>query len=136
MDSIEQMKHARQHTNALPLGIIPKHTERVIYSSISDNVQAFIDDMVSFGMVCIYTMNNTNNRHALYIMLLSRRMVQRYVAIIDCFSKRFVMNVYRSWIYNRHHLSMSMMAVHLTRNNRIDIDNMINDIVWFRFVLQ
>ncbi|CAF2406550.1 unnamed protein product [Rotaria sp. Silwood2] len=50
-DSIEKEKHAQQHTDLLPLHIIPKHTEKTIRKAIGGNDEGFIQDMVSFAMI-------------------------------------------------------------------------------------
>lgn len=50
-DSIKKEKHARHHTNLLPLDIIPSHTERTIRDAINGYDEDFVQDMVSFAMV-------------------------------------------------------------------------------------
>ncbi|CAF1408458.1 unnamed protein product [Rotaria sordida] len=50
IDSIEKEKHAGQHTDLLPLHIIPRHTEKTIRKAIGGNDEGFIQDMISFAM--------------------------------------------------------------------------------------
>lgn len=50
-DSIEKMRHARHHTELLPLHIIPKHTERTLRQAVGRHDEKFIREMISFAMV-------------------------------------------------------------------------------------
>ena len=51
LDSIEKVRHSRQHTDLLPLEMIPKHTERTIRDAIGGDDDAFIKDMIEFATV-------------------------------------------------------------------------------------
>jgi hypothetical protein len=48
---MDQEKHAEQHTDLIPLHMIPRQTEIAIRDAIGGNDDAFIEDMVSFAMV-------------------------------------------------------------------------------------
>lgn len=43
--------HSRQHTDLLPLNIIPHNTERTIQRAIGGDAEGFVEDMLSFAMV-------------------------------------------------------------------------------------
>ncbi|CAF0805197.1 unnamed protein product [Adineta ricciae] len=50
VDSIDREKHGAQHTDLIPFGIIPRHSEVVIRDAIAGRDEEFVKDMVSFGM--------------------------------------------------------------------------------------
>jgi hypothetical protein len=54
-ESIDRAQHGNQHSDLLPLDIIPRHSEITVRDAIGGNDDAFVKDMVSFAMVsCFY----------------------------------------------------------------------------------
>ena len=51
------MRHARHHTDLLPLHLIPQHTERTLRQAIGRYDEDFIEDMMSFAMVRSFDVN-------------------------------------------------------------------------------
>ena len=105
IDSIKKVMRGREHSDLLPLNIIPDHTEQTIRSAIGGDEAGFIEDMVSFAMVRARVPSRADSY--LYVL---RHMEMSFAVIINYSSKLSVTNAFRFWMsINQHRISFSLL---------------------------